>query len=799
MHVDLTRVPVVFGRPQAGPEVLTVPALRRERDRLVEAVMDMSARGGGVLVYAFLEEEARSALMTLQLALPTLRQHASRQTAPRSQRPRRVGREAAVQVFADPVELFMEPPVIEEETRILIVHHAPRHPLLQEWLEEIPKGVVVVATGLVEEWQRARWQELFGALTTRWYRIQPDVPPGRWSAAVGPLRQRFAQDHEASQVLQWLAFFDALGVPCPLTLLGALTHVDNERFERFAWDHADVVEMFRRRHQDEWYLATVGEALSRLVLSDLWSDRQSIEERLGQVLQSAARDVLAANQAVRYAVVRSLLGAVRRGYRDVVIRICEHRHKNVMDLANHASPREVHFWAHLLQETYRFRSACELLEHCHDHANSESRPYLAHASAVAYRRWAEATDVPTSRQQHAGQALQWLAELPSQGRSGDFIEHERALATFLSHPSSALDILRQRAQGGNNVYLWISYANMLLRSVAVTPDLVEGALRWAEKVLGRSPDPGDGRRLYIEHLRGRLALTKIHFLGTQDEGLLTTTEAFQRAEDHFTKVIAVDPYNLPTLTELARLAWWRGHRGKALHWLRRALWVDPANLMALMSLGKVHEDAREWEEAEECYRQVARFHPLNLRARTSLAALAVRRGLWDQAEALLREARRVEVEQGGRRPVESMEASENTYILAIAAEFHRLRQNNHQADICLQRAMGIARAHSDMVDPAIWVELGRLQNEPTHFTTAEHIATGRRDYYDYVVTRNARAKWLLERGELSAATGLAEATYRFDPDNVHTLRLLAKLYRESREETGELERRVRELEGVLVE
>ncbi len=775
---------VLFGRPEGGPEVLTIPRLREDRDSLVAAVKRLHDRGGGVLVYAFAEEERRSALMVVQSALPRLR---------------RLGDGGALQIASDPAELFIEPPAIGTGVSVFVFHFASRYPMLAEWVAEIPEGVVVLATGLHDEWERLGWTALFGNRVAELHRTRPDAPPGPWLAGVGRERRRLSQAEEGAQhMYEWVALLNAVGVPCPEPLLEAVAGLGLQEIEGAAWDHADLFHIVRTGRDARPAYVTGSEVLSDLIVRVLWPTRTDLVDRYLRLVSAAS--TRAGDASVRRAIVRALLGLAGRGHRDVLIELLGGNQDDVRAavraLAEAGSPMEVLSWSKIHQEAYRFAEAAALLEHPREGMDER---YRKHALATVYRRWAETTDVPSLRQARARTAVHVLEQMPpdANGRTRELTVHEQALALRLYDRDQAKYLLGDglQGQGPANVYMLVSLADLLLESGR--PSQAKRELDKASEALGTPAKPSaDGRVQYVWHLLGRLRLAMIFEPGAN---AISAPAAFKEAAQCFFQILTVDPYNLPALTELGRISWQRGRRATADYWLARALRVDPGNLFALMSRGQVFQDAEEWSHAEYYFKRVLELNDRSIRACTALAALALRIGDLEPVDQWLARALAIEHRETGQN--RAISASENAYILTISAERESKRGDNAAARARLERARDFADAHGDRADPAVLVAIARLSGDEELFRRAQERARDGCNYYDYVLTRNTWAEWKMDAGNVPEAVTLLEETRAFDPDNVHTLRLLARALRDCGEggQAAEEEQRAAELEGELSE
>ena len=127
--------------------------------------------------------------------------------------------------------------------------------------------------------------------------------------------------------------------------------------------------------------------------------------------------------------------------------------------------------------------------------------------------------------------------------------------------------------------------------------------------------------------------------------LLADLNRKRDAEEKFRSVIAADPKQVHSRTELGRLlAKQPGRENEAELFLREAIRIDPKNLHPHTELGRLlaKQPGRE-NEAEKFLREILGFDPNNIQARTELGRLLAKQpGRENEAEHFLREAIRID-------------------------------------------------------------------------------------------------------------------------------------------------------------
>jgi tetratricopeptide (TPR) repeat protein len=769
-----------FGRPEWGPEVLTPWGLRRERDRLLEVVQAQRGEQAAVLVYAFTAEERRSALIVLEAAIPGLR--------------RQTGAGDAGSLRVSLVDGASEWPQFDGRVSTHVVHHASRIPALAEWALSIPPGVLVVATGTVEEWESVGWMEVFPVRAV-WHRIEPDVAAGPWLRALGEQKRHLDNaDPRAARIFRLVALLDSLGVATPRSLAAAFAGLEEEATADLIAGHRDLFHEVGQRFGESAAYTSKSEAVSDLLVDDLLPRHADRLRLYHEIVGCGLKTPTSGPQ--RHAVLRFLQGLTNRGQRDLLIELVQDAElrSGLHALWAEGSLHERLAWSKVYTAAYRLDEAVAVLEQGIN--QGEQGTVLLDALANTYLRLGAQTGGQAG-QAHFRRARQYLANLDAllgrrsaqapqiakQARVRSLHATARVLAMLGSRDTDAA-FEKAHREDEQNIHVLVSWADyhLFAGQWKRAPQIIDTA-----KGLMERGEPTDARMLFVQHLEGRLTLKRIDFGARDADQPLRAPDAFAKAREKFHAILAVESHNLPALVELGRTSLVRGHWLTAEYWLSRAVRIDPGNIAALMSFGQLEDRRGDRESAEWHYRRVLRFDPGNIRACTAWAAMAIRHSLPDAAERMLLEAlsRERNAESVGGDLFDALTDSQNAYTLTIGARLQTLRGQTVQALQLVEQANAAATAERRPPGAPILVEFARArrglgdQDAVVDALFGQALAQARlaADYEDYVVTRNSWAADLLERGATDRAAQDLSDTLAFDPDNALTKRAMARCFR----------------------
>jgi tetratricopeptide (TPR) repeat protein len=113
-----------------------------------------------------------------------------------------------------------------------------------------------------------------------------------------------------------------------------------------------------------------------------------------------------------------------------------------------------------------------------------------------------------------------------------------------------------------------------------------------------------------------------------DEGDDTTQEEAAAA---YRKALALDPYLVAALINLANIHYSRDELAEAQALYERAIGLEPDFFEAHFNLGNIHHDLGRFPEAQECYREALRLNPFYADAHFYLAVTFEKMGLSQEA------------------------------------------------------------------------------------------------------------------------------------------------------------------------
>jgi tetratricopeptide (TPR) repeat protein len=111
---------------------------------------------------------------------------------------------------------------------------------------------------------------------------------------------------------------------------------------------------------------------------------------------------------------------------------------------------------------------------------------------------------------------------------------------------------------------------------------------------------------------------------TLDDG---DPDHFDEALDAYRRTLAIDPYLVPALINLANIHYARNELAEAQALYERAIALEPDVFEAHFNLGNIFHDLGRFVEAEQCYREALRVNPTYPDAHFYLAVSLEKSGL----------------------------------------------------------------------------------------------------------------------------------------------------------------------------
>lgn len=733
--------PAIFGRPTRPPRGLGFEPLRRAIEDVETAVCRLQEAGGGLVLLAYPEAWEAGAVVVLAALYTRLRQQ---------RQPVALWRPA----------LETEPPMGMTGPGVLLVHQLPRAAGILDLLEAAaPRGLVVVGTGVREEWERVRVTVpfLFTGLTGE--------PAGDAIARPSPPALTDLQTRAVGLV----ALFDAWGVPLPFGLLArALETTEEEAGEAVEEAAALGLLAWVELERPPALLVATADPGAAWGLARLWEPLA--EDQLAARYAGVIGRVDPQAKGERYTVLKLfqgflshrweearrewLLGADRREWIRRLMRWVE---PPLQAIWQQGDAIEALLWGRVFQELGEFARAEQILAAAL--ARDPHNPFLLHARARTLAAWAE---VDPDQRERADALFAALASGPlrdnpylwqtwgvMKARLGRFEEARRYLDQALQVATREREV----------VYSLVARADLEIEAgqYAAAATYLERAAALAVS----SP--------YVLHLRGKLAFY---------EG------RYREAEEILAELLRLDPANLAALTTLGTMALRRGHWQRARAFLEQALRVDRENSLALHALaqvwaeqgqlaaeeGAVETARRHFQRAERLLRWILAREPANRHALVALGSLLRR---WLRLEPGRQAAAAAALDQALRLE------PHNVYALHARGLLHLEVGDYPAAEACFRQVL--ARRPHNL--PA-WLGLAGVclatgRPDDARAILARVAVPERGPLHERIRGYNSWAETALRAGDLAGALEQARRALAADPANAYTHRLLGRILQQA--------------------
>jgi tetratricopeptide (TPR) repeat protein len=771
MNQQLAITNNILGRPSWGRITLGPAGLKHRVDQMLSRALGLEARGGGLLLISHDESQEATVRLLLELLVSSLRS---------SQR--------AFNVYQPQLDGYLTPEAFDRP--FLLVSNLPRCDGLLDLLQSgAPRGQVVIATGIKQEWEQL-------TISLPFVRYAPFGEVAQLEDNAAEARDADLAFNRANPELAdaylLAAAFDLWGVPLPFELLARALVRDEDRLgelieEAQLHDYLFWIENIRPA---ELMVSTRSPSVARAAIVSICGDdtASALQQSYAKVLQ-AVEPTIKSERYIPLKLFQAILRAshywtahdwfIKQPHRRWLRTLIEENDSSIKAIIQQGDSIEALLWGKLFDELRLFKQSDDAFK-----ASLGREPrnvYLLHARARMLGRWAHCE---RGKYEEAFSAFREAGHIAPDNtyvwHSWGVMEHN--LGNYGVARSLLRDALSRGRLPSEKLYSLLAWADLELEARDGDHQRAEGLLGEAEEI---APD-----ELFILLTRAKLAFYEGRYSASAEGALMS-------AEWHLQQALSLNPSNIVALHMSGNIAMKRGHWKDAEEWFSRALKVDPESVESLHSMAELEgERAERWLSDGDLERSFRHNHQSQKRfqeLKTELGNSDIRT-LVAFAVCL---ARRVRIEsRRGHRDAVDENFEESQHLLEKALYIDPL---NRWALHSLGRLLfWIGRAteaeplfgrilRTDPKNLASLTALGELSIEAGREDEARQMAErveraalslSNRPVHEVIRALNSCVDLYLKLGDFDNALRVSESALGRDRENAYTLRSMARVLQE---------------------
>jgi len=625
-------------------------------------------------------------------------------------------------------------PFIDTDYPYILIDNALRFSNFIEFLESNSKGHIIIATGLVTEWEKVTIP-----IPHYFYTIDKPIKE--------PCKIKVEVRDEIRDLYFLVCIFDAFGVPLPLSLLTKALNKDEDTTANLVDDARGFLYWIERESPPAILVSTKGEIVAWKMLKEGLKEGDTISGYRRVINSIDPKD-----KKERYTVIKLFHAFIQKSCKQLAKKIYPEVGAHIDRIWREGTSVELLAWGKIFECLYMYPESQEVFKE--GIKRDPKNIFLLHAYGYMLGRWQKYDEA--RRIFRNGLKIEpkniylWQSWADMEGEKGEYEE-----ARKLYSMAKGID--------DKNIFVLVSFADLEARY---------GSYRMANALLNEAIRLSNGKSVYAYNVLGTMEARR----GEYEKSL----EAFKNA-------LEIDPENIPTLNAMGMMYKERGHFEKALELFEEVLKIDPENLHTLNAIGELLGDKRRFEEAERYFKKILEIDPYNIKTLVSTGVMQNKKGNPDKAEALLREVLTL-------HPDNPYILSSLAEIYIEAGEFDEAEKwlkealSRDRNNIPTLNSFGRLMTRMERVDDA--------REKFKRALKIWKYSEGKKEFIECIITYNTWANVEAKMGNIERAKELFEESLKLDPENAYTHHAYGSMLKEEGEDIEKAEMHLRKAEEL---